>query len=263
MSLHRSSGRPRAATGLAFAALLAAGSAVAVPVGAQDGGKGFLFREPVFSVSLRGGFAYAQAGGELLSEARQVFTLDRNDFNSAVYGADLAFRVSPRLDFTLGASVARTSTPSEHRDWEEGDDIPIAQTTDFQRIPVNAGVKFYLAPRGRSVGQFAWVPSRLAPYVGAGVGKTWYRYRQVGDFVADPLNVEGDHPIFTDRFESSGWTTSGHALAGVDMTLSNHVALTAEARYGYAKARLSSDFVGYDPIDLSGATATVGLLFRF
>ena len=263
MVSQRSTGRRHAVTGFALAAFVV-GSAVAVPVGAQpSGGEGFLFKEPVVSFSVRGGFAHAQAGGQLLEETRRALTIDRSDFNSSTYAADLAFRVTSRIDFAIGASIARSSTPSEFREWLDNEDEPIEQTTDFDRIPLTASVKVYLTPRGRAIGQFAWVPARFAPYVGAGAGQTWYRFRQVGDFVDDPFEVAGEHTVFSDRFESKGWTPTGHAMAGIDMTLSNHVGLTAEARYGYAKAKLGRDFSGYDRIDLSGATATVGMFFRF
>jgi hypothetical protein len=69
--------------------------------------------------------------------------------------------------------------------------------------------------------------------------------------------------VFPDRFEASGWATTAHAMAGADLTLTPHVGLTGEVRYGYGKGRMSRDFEGFDRIDLSGATATAGLFFRF
>ena len=61
----------------------------------------------------------------------------------------------------------------------------------------------------------------------------------------------------------TGWTTTAHAMAGADVTISPHVGLTGELRYGYAKGKMGQDFQGFDRIDLSGATATAGLFFRF
>lgn len=262
MSSRRLAARRSARLGLALAALVAVGAAAA-PAGAQDGGKGFLFREPIVTFGVRGGLAVAQAGGELFSQTTQLLTVDRRDFSSSTIAGDLGFRVSPRLEIAVGGGLASARAPSEFRRWLDNDDRPVRQTTDFQRVPLTVSAKLYLAPRGRSIGQFAWVPARLAPYVGAGAGNMWYRFRQVGDFVDNPFDVSGEHRIFADRFESSGWTPTAHAMAGLDLTLTNHVGLTTEARYGYAKARLGSDFQGFDRIDLSGATATVGLFFRF
>jgi hypothetical protein len=45
--------------------------------------------------------------------------------------------------------------------------------------------------------------------------------------------------------------------------MSARVGLVGEARYDRAHARMSSDFVGFDRIDLSGLSATMGLMYRF
>jgi hypothetical protein len=69
--------------------------------------------------------------------------------------------------------------------------------------------------------------------------------------------------VFTDSFSSSGWAPTAHALAGLDVALSPHLGLTGEGRYTWAKGNLSSDFSGFDRIDLSGLSATVGVYARF
>jgi hypothetical protein len=253
-------------------AVAVVGSAATAGVArAQDGGHGFLFREPVAQFSVRGGYASATAGGDLFKQTFELHTLDRSDFGSGTIAADLSFRLTPRLDFALSGAYAGRDAPSEFRKWTEAVEVngqevrrPIEQTNDFRRIPLAASLKYYLASRGRSLGEFAWVPSRLAPYVGAGGGATWYRFRQSGDFVLDPLEVSGSHDIVTDRFESSGWAPSAHVMTGADLTLSPHMGLTGELRYAYSKGKLRGDYEGFDDgIDLSGATATVGLFFRF
>jgi hypothetical protein len=69
--------------------------------------------------------------------------------------------------------------------------------------------------------------------------------------------------IFPDVFESSGWTPTAHVLAGADFSLTPRLALNAEGRYGWAKADMGPDFVGFDKIDLAGFQATLGLSVRF
>jgi opacity protein-like surface antigen len=258
MSPHRVTGRPGRAAGLALVALVA-GGAVAVPAGAQPtGGRGFLFDAPTATVIVRGGYAHSSAGGDLFSFTREQLTLDRGDFASPTYGLDLAVHVTPRLDVVVGALRARTVVGSEYRRWVDQDDRPIKQTTDFQRIPVTASVRAYLVPRGRALGQFAWVPARLAPYVGAGAGAVWHRFKQQGAFVDVATRDVSD-----DRVETSGWGPTAHAMAGVDVSLSNHFGVTTEARYAYARGRVGGGYEGFDRIDLSGATATVGMFVRF
>ena len=253
--------RPRRAVGVTVAAVVAAGLVVGGPAraaGAQEGGNGFLFRAPVASVIVRGGWSNPTAGGDLFSFTREQLTVDRGDFGSTSFGADVALHVAPRVDLVLGVAHARSRAPSSFRDWVDQDRQEIEQTTEFRRTPVTASARLYLTPRGRSVSRYAWVPARFAPYVGAGAGMTWYNFRQKGDFV-DYETLD----VFPDELETNGRATTGHAMAGVDMTLTNHFGLTAEARYGFGRGAVGGDFQGFDRIDLSGATATVGLFVRF
>lgn len=256
-SIARARTRPRwiwALGGLLFAAAIGS----AVPASAQDSGKGFLFGEPTGTLTLRGGFAHANAGSDIFRFTTNQLTLDRGDFSGPAFGADLAFRIASRVDLVLGTAYAGMSKRSEFRKFVDQNDLPIEQTTSFRRVPVTASVKAYLTPRGRSIGQYAWIPARYALYVGAGGGAMWYSFRQRGYFV-DPSSSN----VFSDTYESSKWTPMAHAMAGIDYSLSNHFGLTGEGRYSWAKADLSSDFAGFRPIDLSGVSATLGLYVRF
>ena len=69
------------------------------------------------------------------------------------------------------------------REFTDNNDLPIQQSTKYRRVPLTVGLKYYLADRGRSVGEFAYIPSKIAPYVGVGAGAMWYKFEQNGDFV--------------------------------------------------------------------------------
>ncbi len=86
----------------------------------------------------------------------------------------------------------------------------------------------------------------------------WYRFRQEGDFV-DFQTLE----IFSDELTSTGWAPMAQALAGLDFFLTPRLGLTGEARYSWARAELSDAFEQFDPIDLSGLSATIGIHLRF
>jgi opacity protein-like surface antigen len=240
--------------------LTGVGAALAAvqPVQAQSSGDGFLFREPVASLTLRGGFGHAGAASDLFSFTREQLTLGRGDFSGPALGADVAIRVAPRLDLAVGVGYSGARATSEFRDWVDDDDLPIEQVTTFERVPVTANVKAYLTPRGRSIGTLAWLPARAAPYVGAGGGAMWYRFQQQGDFV-DFETLE----IFSDELVTSGWAPTAQALAGLDFSLTPRIALTGEARYAWARAEPGDAFQNFDPIDLSGVSATLGVTFRF
>jgi hypothetical protein len=241
--------------------------AAAVPVGAQVGaGRGFLFREPNGSVTFRGGLAAASARSDIFAEVVQSFTLSRSDFRSPTFGAEFALSLAPRVDAVLGAAHMGRSARSEYRDWVDNNDRPIEQTTVLRRTPLTAGFKTYLTPRGRTVGRFAWVPSRIAPYLGGGGGVMFHRFTQKGDFV----DFRDSSVFETEGITSSGKSLMAYAAAGLDYSLTPYFALTGEGRYGWAKAAMDDRneageplFEGYERIDLSGYTATIGLTIRF
>lgn len=248
---------PRPSVRLAAAGCLAL-LALAAPARAQGGGKGFLFAAPQGGVSLRGGFFGASARSDLFAFVTDTLTLRRGDFAGPGVLAELTVALpGTRLEAVLGGGYAATRASSEFRDWVDEDDRPIAQTTEFRRAPVTLGLKAYLAPRGRAIGRFAWVPARVAPYVGVGAGATWYEFRQKGEFVDFETNA-----IFGETYESTGWGATGYAGGGVDVSLSPRVALTADARWAAARARVSGSFEGY-VVDLGGPSTTVGLTYRF
>ena len=231
---------------------------------AAQGGEGFLFKEPRISFGLRLGYAAPMGprspGGDtdIFGFTQELLTIEGADHDAVVFGGDFAIRVSPRLDLAVDVSQARSEVLSEFRDWVDGDDLPIEQTTTFVRRPVNLSARYFLWDRGRRVSQFAWVPRDWVPYVGAGVGYTWYEFLQSGDFV-DFDTLE----IFSDRLRSKGSSFTGQVLAGAQYSLNAQFILTGEARYRFGSVEMGRDFVGFDDIDLSGFHVTMGVGVRF
>lgn len=226
---------------------------------AQGAGDGFLFQQPSGSVTLRGGYAHASAGGDLFSFVTNQLSLSKSDFSGPVFGLDVAFSVAPRIDVVVGTSYAGTSTPSHYRKFVDQNNAEITQVTDFQRVPVMLSVRGYLTPQGRSVGRFAWVPARFAPYVGVGGGAMWYRFHQHGDFV----DFQNNNSVFPGDLTSSKWAPAVQGLAGLDFNMSPRIALNGEARYIWARSTPNQDFSGFDKIDLSRTSATIGLTYRY
>jgi hypothetical protein len=231
---------------------------VADRVQAQDTGNGFLFRAPTGEVSFRGGFDRANAGSDVFAFTVKELTLNRRDFSALTFATDVDKVLTPRLDVRFSVGISQTTTPSEFRDFVDNNRQPIEQTTVFMRVPLTASLKAYLISPGRSVGHFAWIPSRYAPYVGAGGGALWYRLEQEGDFI-DFATTK----VFRDRFVSEGFTPTVQAFAGTDVSLTPRFAVTAEGRYQWARSRLSADFSKFQPIDLSGFAVTAGVSIRY
>ncbi len=218
----------------------------------------FLFGAPRFSAGFRAGWSLARAESDLFDFTRELLTVGDGDFDAPTLGVDFALVLKERLDVVFGFEYSRSSTTSEFRDFVGTDDLPIVQKTTLTQFPLTASAKFYLVPRGHEVSRYAWVARSAAPYVGAGVGLQWYKFEQFGEFVDfDDLS------IFEAMLTSSGWAPTVHVLGGVDVKLSRKMFLTVEGRYAWVDAKLKDDFIGFDPIDLTGFGVTAGIYWIF
>lgn len=221
-------------------------------------GPDFLFGNPRVTLGLRAGWSEARAGSQIFSFTEERLTLERGDFAGVNLGGQLSVRATDRVDLALDVGFTRSEARSEFRDWVDTNDLPIEQTTTFTRRPVTLSAKVFLVDRGRSVGRYAWIPTSMAPYVGAGGGLLWYKFRQDGDWV-DEETLD----IFTATFESYGQTPTGHVFGGLDFTVAPRVLVNLEGRYLWANAEMDRDFVDFDSIDLAGFQLTAGLGLRF
>lgn len=224
----------------------------------QAGAPDFLFGRPRGSIGARGSWMFASANSDLFDFVERHLTVDKEDFNAPAFGFDFGVAVTNRVDvqFTFESSTAKKS--SEYRDFVDNLLLPIEQETSLKERNIGGSVRFSLVPRGRNVSRYAWVPRNITPYVGAGGGALWYKFEQSGDFVDFQ-----DFRVFTDYFESSGFTPSAHVFAGTDIKLYRSLYLTVEGRYLWAKGKLGPDFVDFDPIDLAGFRLATGIHLLF
>ena len=218
----------------------------------------FLFGRPAASLGLRGQWHMARADSEVFTFTTELLTLEKSDFSASGLYVDLGFPIAPRVDALAGLEFTRGSSSSEYRDFVDTNEMPVEQTTTLTQVNLTASIELALLARGREIGRYAWVPARMVPYVGMGGGLLWHQFKQEGDFV-DFLDLS----IFTGHLTSDGWTSSAHVFGGIDIKLMPWIYLTAEARYLWAHAKMSRDFVGFDAIDLSGPRVSGGLQFLF
>lgn len=217
----------------------------------------FLFGAPRGSVGLRGSWTLLRAESDWYDFVSRELTLDRDDFRTAGIAADVGVTVAPRLDAVVTVEYGSRTTPSEARNWLENG-LPILQTTEMRQTVLSGGVRVPLSPPGRDVSSLAWVPNRWVPYIGGGAGALYYKVRQYGDF------VEPNGAIFTDAFESAGWTPMAYLNGGLGIQLVRRLYLSVDARYQWADARLgTSSFVGFEPLDLSGVRLSTGINVLF
>lgn len=254
--------RLRRLTQRTLLAAVASGSAMLLVPGLAHaqarGGEGYRFRAPSTALTIRMGVAHPAASGGLFDFVREQLTLGGGAFTGVNAGADMAVMLSPRVAVHVGAAVQHRATSSEYRDFVGTDDLPISQTTTFQRAPLWAGVQWHLLPVGERVGRLAWVPNRVVPYLAAGGGLMHYRFRQDGEFVE-----AGSLDIFRSEMTTSGWAPLGFAAVGTAVALSPGVALTMEVRRDQARGATAGSFRDFRRIDLAATSATVGLTFRY
>ncbi len=242
--------------------LLVAG--VAAPASAHAAGGGgqgrpdFRFSQPRGHFAARLGWVFQRADGEIFDFLTDQLTLARTDFNAPTFAAELGRSLSGRIDLVAGVEYASRSRRSEFRDYVDEAGLPIVQDSRLTQVPVTLSLRLYLTDRGRRVSRYVWVPAKFVPYVGYGVGATWYRLEQQGDFV-DFIDLT----IFSDTFTSDGWTFATHAFAGLEVELNPNLRLLLEGRYQWADAELRGSFVGFDPIDLNGLRTLVGVAWKF
>jgi hypothetical protein len=249
-------GQP-AAAGFASGAVTSASASASNP--------DFLFRAPRYTLTLRSGLFSLRANdapGTFFDVTTENFTADRSDFRSLQLGAELAVALNPRLDLTLAFDGGSVDVNHESRIFEEVDGTPIFQSTRIRSGPAaQIGLRGYVLPRGEQLSSLAWVPTRVAPFVGAGVGYGGYDVRQWGDFAF--TTDEGDF-IQYDDLTGSGGAGLLYASGGADVSLRRNLALTLEARYQWSESELGGDFRFSDPtLDLSGLRLTAGLSVRF
>ena len=218
----------------------------------------FFLGRPRVTVGLSGNWVVASAGSDVFDFVTEQLTLERSAFNRPGFGLNLAINVAPRVDVTMGFEGSMMRQGSEYRKFVDNKLLPIEQTTSLKEQAFSAGVKFALLPAGRRVSRFAWIPSKLTPYVGAGGGMLRYELEQVGDFV----DFKDSH-VFTSTFRSAGWTPSAYAAGGTDIHLFNRVFMSLEGRYTWSSATLDRDFVDFDPIDLKGFRFGAGFHYAF
>ncbi len=218
----------------------------------------FLFGQPRGIIGLSGGWLRAEGGeGGLLGNFREYLTIGERGYDSLLFRFAFGAALSPRVDLVFDVDVSRSRAVSEDREFTE-DGLPIAQTTELTQAPLNAGVRFWVVPRGRRVGRLAWVPNTFAFHVGVGGGARRYHLAQFGDFVD---TADFRLPIYSDRYESRGWAASAHATAGVSLRLSRRVFAVADVRRVWSRRELADDFVG--SLDLNGLQMTGGIEFVF
>ena len=224
----------------------------------QNNPSGFRVHAPKIFLGGHLGLNMPRADSDLFEMITKELTLAKSDFRSPSFGFDFGVPFHPNFATVFSFDYARSTTQSESRDFLEENGDPITQTTRLSQMPITASLRYYPIKMGETVGSYAWVPNRVLPYIGGGIGFLHYSFSQAGSFVDRETLI-----IFEDNLSSHGIAWTHHVFAGADISLSPLVFVNGEARYSWADAGLSSDFKGFQPIDLAGFKLQGGIYFRF
>jgi hypothetical protein len=225
-----------------------------------QGGKGFLFKNPAGSFTMRAGYEASAANGEGFDVLRSETTLGSRSFDSFNLGFDFNFFASRYVDLTMTLDVSSRSNTSEYRDWEENG-RPIVHESELDRVALGAGFRYNLLSRGRQISSLAYIPARTVPYIGATGGVMWYEFSQNGDFVEVVDDSTGN--IFSDELRSNHYGLMGQVFGGVERRLTARWSLVGEGRFTQSNSKFTKDYLGLGDIQLSGLALTLGASVRF
>lgn len=218
----------------------------------------FLLGRPRASIGVRGSWVKAAANSDIFDFVTENLAIEKSDFNTGSFGVEVAFSVTPLIDIVGSMDMNGMSHGSDYRLYEDNRGLPIQQTTELSQLNLTVSAKFALLPRGRNVSRLAWIPRTFVPYVGAGAGYGRYGFHQDGDFVDF-----ADNHVFSDSFNSEGWSPTVHVLGGTDIRVYRHMLVSFEGKYSWQHADLSNDFIDFEPIDLGGFRFGAGVHLVF
>lgn len=240
------------------AAESAFGSIQQADSGAAEKKSDFLLGKPKGFFGLHAGLFFPRADSDLFDMITRELTLEKSDFRAWDFGLDFGFHLYDRIGLVFHCDYSKESAGSEFRDYVDEQGLPITQSTSLSQTSITAGIKYSLKQRGRQLSEYAWLPSRIVPFIECGAGALQYDFKQRGDFV-DSTTLE----IFPASLKSSGWTEVGYLGGGADIYLLGKTYLTLDLRYSWASHELDRDFTGFDDIDLSGLRVTAGVYWHF
>ena len=249
--------RPRHSAAIALAVALS--WLVPQQVDAQEGSADFFFGAPRGWISVRCGWLIPRAESDLYDFVSDQLTIEPSDFQSGTFNTELGVALRPSVSIEGGLDVSRRSFASEYRHFISSDGTPIAQRTKLDQTGLFVGVRFTPTAYGRRISRFAFIHDRVVPYLGGGLSASDYAFQQAGQFV-DFITLA----VFSDSFRTDGWAFGPYVRAGSDLQVWRRLYVNLDARYTWQHApTLSSDFTGFDGIDLSGFRGTTGISVVF
>jgi hypothetical protein len=203
-----------------------------------------------FSVTLQGGVFQPTASGSVFDLARTELTLGQSDFRVLRVGVEAAVRVHPKVSVVGGWSTGDTEASSSMRNssvYGTG-----TQTTVLSLDPALRGG--LLVELSRFGAEERWTLSTLV-----GVGRQGYQFTQTGVF--PDASTPGS--TFSADLATEGTGDLYFGELRLTRTLTARLGAVASMGYQWSEAPVGGDYVGFDPISLSGLGISAGFSVRF
>jgi hypothetical protein len=244
-----------------FVRALVAITVVLPSIAAAQTGKGYLFKAPDASVTMRAGYDIQNTSSQPFTVMRTQTTAGPRSFDAFNLGFDLNTFVSARSDLVISLDFSSRATNNSYTGGWTENGRPISHTSSLDRAAFGLGFRYNLIDRGRQISKLAFIPAKTLPYVGGTVGALWYDFTQKGDFLEVTSDTTAD--IFTDELESEHVGLMGQLYAGVERRLNARWSIVGESRYTASQAKLVADYADLEHINLSGLAFNVGATIRF
>jgi outer membrane protein W len=200
------------------------------------------------SIHLKIGLFIPALQSDLWTINQENLTFDRADMVNVVYGGEYELYIARRFSLSAEVGGYAKTVYAQYRDYEFEDGSPIFQTITLRVVPVEANLKYY--PIGHR--------NRLNPYAGIGAGVYAWTYQQSGDFI----NFE-DNSISAGLAETRRFAFGLNGRLGLAYRFQQRLGILLEGKYQYLQGKLSRNFEGFEPLDMSGFLIHAGVTFYF
>ncbi|MGE5341115.1 MAG: hypothetical protein ACM3SY_06500 [Candidatus Omnitrophota bacterium] len=196
------------------------------------------------SFNIKAGFFYPRLNSDLWAQNLRDLVFTKSDMDSGYFGLEYDFFLARNFAVSIEGGHYKKERLSRYKDVTYPDSAIIPLNQSLEILNLEADVKIF--PLGYRL--------RVYPYVGGGVGLYFWKYMMWGDYVNNDgsisQNIEAKTSTATPGFNAKG---------GVAFRFAKYLGAAIEGRYQVVKGKLSSDFEGFEKLDLNGFSVTLGL----
>jgi opacity protein-like surface antigen len=238
---------------LSLAVVLVLGAALPADAGSLELRGGAFFPRADTRSRAEDNFDLFQDVSSLYTNSEKGRPVSKADWVGFLGGAQYNFKIARHLELGIGVDGYSRTLDTEYNDYERDDGRPIFQTLKLEIVPISAELRFTTTKRY----------ARVAPFVGVGFDLFYWKYEEFGDFIRFS---DASLPVIEDSFIADGVAPGFHLSGGLRFAVTDDIGVVAQGRYQWGSTNMGKGFRDDFPnnkLDLSGATATLGVSFRF